>query len=82
MITDLIASSLNYLLNPTEHLTPEIFAWAGDSAKSIINKNKKNTENILKQLTQEQKEILKLEPDYLETLRTRTRKLINKNKIF
>ena len=73
---------LNYLLNPTEHLTPEIFAWAGDSAKSIINKNKKNTENILKQLTQEQKEILKLEPDYLETLRTRTRKLINKNKTF
>lgn len=71
---------LNYLLNPTEHLTPEVFAWGGDSAKSIINKNKKNAENILKQLTQEQKELLKIEPDCREILKRRTMKLINKNK--
>ena len=71
---------LNYLLNPTEHLTPEVFAWGGDSTKSIINKNKKNVENILKQLTQEQKDFLKLEPNVFETLRRRTITLINKNK--
>ena len=71
---------LNYLLNPVEHLAPEIIAWGGENEKSIVNKSKKVTENILKQLNKEQKETLGLDASSSEVLRQRARRLVNKYK--
>lgn len=73
---------LNYLLNPTPHLVPEIVEWGSNTSKSIINKNRKNAENILKNLTAEQKEVLGLGYDSKDTLRSRAIRLIDKNKIW
>jgi hypothetical protein len=73
---------MNYLLNPTPHLVPEIVEWGSNTSKSIINKNRKNAENILKSLTEQQKEYLGLDGMSKEVLRRRAMKLTDKNKIW
>ena len=71
---------LNYLLNPTEHIAPEIIAWGGDSEKTIVNKSKKVADNILKKLTPEHKKTLEMGVNCRETSRHRATRLLNKYK--
>lgn len=75
-----IALTMNYLLNTTSHMAPEILAWGGESVKSVINKDKKIIENLFKALTPSQKEKLDLSDAWRDVMKKRTKRLIEKNK--
>ena len=75
-----IGIMLNYLLNPIPHISPEIIAWNGDSAKSIINKGRKLIENLYKNMAPAQKEEIGITDNWQEIIKKRVRRLIEKNK--
>ena len=75
-----IALMMNYLLNPIPHMAPEILSWGGENVKSVINKDKKIIENLFKSLTPAQKEKLDISDAWRDVIKSRTKRLIEKNK--